>query len=115
MKGEYAMANLVERLSGGPHPIIMGGPSQSAQELRNRLTEVGYVFIKFTETNGGTDLGVRVDPIATCLDKADFVTGSGNVHIEGTLNLDFTPVRCIAELDVASLSGQGYLLEKTLL
>lgn len=106
------MENLVERLSGGPHPIIMGGPCQSAQELNNRLTDVGYVFIKFTETKGGTDLGVRVDHTATYLDEADFLAGNGKVHIEGTLTLNFTPVRCIANLDVASLSGQGYLVEE---
>lgn len=107
------MDSLVKHLSDGLHPIIMGGPSQSAQELNTRLTEVGYVFIKFTETNGGTDIGVRVDHIATCLDEADFHAGSGNVHIEGTLNLNYTPVRCIVDLDVASLSGQGYLVPQT--
>ncbi len=104
------MDNLVQRLTGGPHPVVVGGPTLSVQELGDRLTGIGYVFIKFIETNGGTDLGVRVDPVATCLDEADFIAGNGHVHIEGTLTLNFVPVRCVADIDVASMSGQGWLL-----
>lgn len=108
------MDNLVQRLTGGPHPIVVGGPAISAQELGKRIMDIGYVFIKFTETNGGTDLGVRIDPAATHLEEADFVKGSGHVHIEGTLTLNFTPVRCVADIDVSSMSGQGQLIVMTL-
>lgn len=104
------MDNLVQQLSSGPQPVVVGGPCPSAQELGKRLTDIGYVFIKFTETRGGTDLGLRVDPAATRLDEADFNTGTGHVHIEGTLTLNFIPVRCVADIDVASLSGQGWLI-----
>ncbi|MNC25500.1 hypothetical protein D3C76_198800 [compost metagenome] len=104
------MDDLVQRLSSGPQPVIVGGPCLSARDLGTRLTDIGYVFIKFTETKGGTDLNLRVDPAATRLDEADFTAGTGRIHIEGTLALNFIPVRCVADIDVASLSGLGWLL-----
>lgn len=105
------MDDLLQRLTSGSQAIVVGGPSPSAQELGKRLTDIGYVFIKFTETKGGTELGLRVDPVATRLDEADFTAGNGNVHIEGTLTLNFVPMRCVADINVSSLTGQGLLLE----
>ncbi|WP_207229377.1 hypothetical protein [Ktedonosporobacter rubrisoli] len=55
------MDELVSRLSQGVHPVTVGGPRPSLQEFEQRINEMGYVFIKFTGTRGGTDLGVRVD------------------------------------------------------
>ncbi|WP_018215463.1 hypothetical protein [Salinispora vitiensis] len=51
-----------------------------------------------------------MDRDATDLSGADFVAGTGSVHVEGTLTLDFVPVRCVADLDVATLSGTGRLV-----
>jgi hypothetical protein len=53
------MDELVERLSQGTHPIAVGGPKPSLDEFRKRVEEMGYVFIKFTNTRGGNDLGAR--------------------------------------------------------
>ena len=72
---------------------------------------MGYVFIKFTGTRGGTDLGVRVDKAATDLSQAHFEDGSGVAHVEGTLTLDYVKVRCIADIDLASLNGTGHLVQ----
>ncbi|GAA3756863.1 uroporphyrinogen-III synthase [Salinactinospora qingdaonensis] len=104
------MDELVERLCVEGHNVVVGGPSPSAEELRRRISELGYVFIKFPDSQGGTDLGVRVDETATDLGKADFTNASGSVHLEGTLTLNYVKVRCVADIDLASLSGTGHLV-----
>jgi hypothetical protein len=71
---------------------------------------MGYVFIKFTGTRGGTDLGVRIDKQATDLSQADLGVGTGTAHIEGTLTLNYVRVRCVADIDLSTLSGTGHLV-----
>ena len=104
------MNDLVQRLSEGDHPVIVGGPQPSLKEFRKRVEEMGYVFIKFTDTQGGTDLGVRVDKAAVDTSRADFDQGTGIVHVEGTLTLNYVKVRCVADVDLAQLKGTGHLL-----
>ncbi len=104
------MNELVQRLSEGSHPVSVGGPQPTLEELHKRVTELQYVFIKFTATRGGTDLGVRVDSGATDLSHANFDLGTGSAHIEGTLTLNYIKVRCIADIDLATLKGTGHLL-----
>ena len=104
------MNELVQRLSEGSHPVVIGGPQPSLEELQNRVTQMLYVFIKFTDTRGGTDLGVRVDSDATHLSQADFEKGTGVAHIEGMLTLNYVKVRCVADIDLATLSGTGHLV-----
>jgi hypothetical protein len=67
------------------------------------------VHIKFTDTRGGTDLGIRLDQEKTDLSEADFENGKGTIHVEGTLTLNNDPVRLIADLDLATLDGTGHL------
>jgi len=101
---------LVQRLSKGDHPVEASlRPEKTVQIFKERI-EMGHVHIKFTDTKGGTELGVRLDPDAIDLSKADFETGQGTAHLEGTLTLNYVPVRCIADIDLASLSGQGHLV-----
>ncbi|MFD3733834.1 hypothetical protein [Streptomyces sp. NPDC058632] len=104
------MDELVGRLSAEGHRTVVGGPSPSVKDLQRRITEMGYVFIKFTDTDGGTDLGVRVDPAASDLGGADFDKGTGRVHIEGTLTLNLVKVRCVTDIELPSLSGTGHLV-----
>src|SRR5579884_3026595 len=104
------MDDLVQRLSQGSHPVTVGGPKPSLQEFQRRLEDMGYVFIKFTGTRGGTDLGVRVDKNATNLSQADFERGIGSAHVEGTLTLNYVKVRCIADIDLATMNGSGHLV-----
>jgi hypothetical protein len=103
------MNELVQRLSQGDHPVIVGGPNPSLEEFQKRLQEIGYVFIKFTDTRGGTDLGVRVDKSATQIRQSDIEQG-GIVHVEGNLTLNYVKVRCIANIDLATLKGTGHLV-----
>ena len=102
------MNELTQRLTTG-QPVIVGGSQPSIEELRNRVGEMGYVLIKFTETRGGTELGFPLDRDATDLSGADFDQGSGTVHVEGNLILNDDPVRCIADIDLATLRGTGRL------
>lgn len=104
------MDELVQRLSQGDHPVAVGGPRPSLEEFEKRIKEMGYVFIKFTATQGGTDLGVRVDKEATNLSQANFAEATGIAHVEGTLTLNYVKVRCIADIDLSTLSGTGHLV-----
>jgi hypothetical protein len=65
--------------------------------------------VKFTQTRGGTELGFPLDRDATDISGADFDEGTGNVHVEGHLILNDDPVRCIADIDLATLKGTGQL------
>ncbi|HTK06844.1 MAG TPA: hypothetical protein VL485_06740 [Ktedonobacteraceae bacterium] len=104
------MHELVQRLSQGDHPVVVGGPASSLDEFRKRVEEMGYVFIKFVGTRGGTDLGVRVDKSATDLSQAYFDQATGVVHVEGTLTLNSVQVRCVADIHLETLSGNGHLV-----
>ncbi|MGH3407382.1 MAG: hypothetical protein ACRDRJ_33505 [Streptosporangiaceae bacterium] len=102
------MNDLTERLTV-EQAIVMGGTDPKVEELRERTGEMGYVLVKFTQTRGGTELGFPLDRAASDISKADFDEGTGSVHVEGLLTLNDDPVRCIADIDVATLKGTGRL------
>jgi uncharacterized protein YbdZ (MbtH family) len=88
--------NLVETLCAGKHPVEL---------VRDRFDEAfqeGYVHVRFTGTRGGTELGIRLDPAHTR-------ETMGRLEIAGDLTLNFARVRCFADVDRASLSGEGWL------
>ena len=84
-------------------------PEKNVKALKERI-DLGYVHLKFTGTRGGTELGVRLDTEALDTSQADFENGSGTVHLEGGLTLNYEPVRCIADIDLQTLTGKGYLV-----
>lgn len=102
------MNELTQRLTVS-QPIVMGGADPTVEEHRNRTGEMGYVLVKFTETRGGTELGFPLDREASDISAADFDSGTGTVHVEGHLTLNDDPVRCIADIDLATLKGTGRL------
>lgn len=101
------MDELVQRLSEGDHRVI-ASRAESAEELKQSIDR-GYVLIKFTETRGGTELGVRLDEDLSDLSGADFQAATGTVHLAGNLTLNYVKVRCVADIDLATLEGQGHL------
>ena len=108
---EKKRESLVDRLSNGRHAVESSlRPEKTARALKERI-EMGYVHIKFTETRGGTELGVRLDRETTDLSRADFEKEAGVVHLEGELTLDYVKVRCIADIDLQTLNGQGHLVQ----
>lgn len=101
--------SLVERLCDGDHPVEAGlRPEKTAKAFKDRI-DMGYVHIKFTETKGGTELGVRLDRGALDFSQADFENRTGTVHLEGELTLDYVKVRCIADINLQTLKGEGRL------
>ena len=106
------MDELVQQLSKGDHPIVTRR-ADSVEELKQSIDR-GYVLVTFTDTRGGTELGIRLDDALTDLGNADFEQGSGTVHLAGNLTLNYVKVRCVADVDLATLEGKGHLeiLEK---
>lgn len=102
------MDELVQRLSEGEHPVVASRADGSAEEFKKSIDR-GYVLVKFTDTRGGTELGVRLDEEATNLETADFEQATGTAHLEGTLTLNYVKVRCIADIALDTLEGQGHL------
>lgn len=103
------MDELVQRLSTGDHPVEMGlRPQRTVQALQEAINR-GYVHVKFTGTRGGTELGFRLDTNASDLSAADFSAQTGNIHLTGDLTLNYERVRCIADIDLATLAGTGRL------
>ena len=101
---------LVEKLCEGDHPVEASlRPEKTAKALKDRI-DMGYVHIKFTGTKGGTELGVRLDQETLDLGRADFESQAGVAHLEGELTLDYVKVRCIADIDLKTLTGNGHLV-----
>jgi hypothetical protein len=55
------------------------------------------------------ELGFPLDRATTDLSKANFDDGTGTVHVEGALIVNDDPVRCIADIDLSTLTGTGRL------
>ncbi len=105
--------DLVERLSEGRHPVDASLPRQTnARALKERI-DLGYVHMKFTDTLGGTELGVRLDTDALDFNGADFENETGTVHLEGGLTLNSARVRCVADIDLRTLTGTGHLVSES--
>jgi hypothetical protein len=81
---------------------------ENAAALKSRI-DSGYVLVKFTETRGGTELGIRLEKGGAVIEGADFEKATGKVSLAGKLTLDYVPVICHAEIDLSTMSGEGYL------
>ncbi len=103
------MDELVQRLSEGEHPVVASRAQGSTEELKKSIDR-GYVLIKFTNTRGGTELGVRLDDTLTDLSEADFGQSTGQAHLVGNLTLNYVDVQCVADIDLATLEGKGHLV-----
>jgi uncharacterized protein YbdZ (MbtH family) len=100
---------LVDRLSEGEHPVeAVLRLEKTARALKESIDR-GYVHIKFTNTKGGTELGCSLDNDLSDLSQADFEAPNGAVHLVGRLTLNYVKVRCIADIDLKTLVGQGHL------
>jgi len=100
---------LVDRLSEGDHPVEASLRPERTVELFKQRIDGGYVHIKFTDTKGGTELGVRLDPDRSDLTQADFERRTGTVRLVGSLTLDYVKVRCVASIELPTLTGRGHL------
>jgi uncharacterized protein YbdZ (MbtH family) len=104
-------ASLVDRLSQGDHPVQVGLRPERSAKLFKEAIDRNYVHIKFTQTRGGTELGFPLDSHASVFSAADFESGTGIAHVEGNLTLDYVRVKCVADIDLSTLQGKGYLVK----
>jgi uncharacterized protein YbdZ (MbtH family) len=101
--------DIISRLSKAPSPVEVSlRPEKNAQAFKERIDQ-GHVHLRFTETRGTTELGVKLDRDATNLEQADFEKQTGTVHLEGGLTLNYVKVRCIAEINLGTLAGHAQL------
>ena len=103
------MDRLVKKLSEGKHPIEFEPRTKDYTELKERLVEMKFVFVKFMDTMGETELGINVDDNLTNLENADYINGTGNIHVVGTCELNYYKTRCIADVDLKTKKGTAYL------
>jgi uncharacterized protein YbdZ (MbtH family) len=108
--GSTAALSLVDCLCAGHHPIdVVLRPERTLERFKEALDQ-NYVHLVFTDTLGGTELCFRLDRDACRFDAGDFVNGRGTVHVEGSLTLDYVDVRCLTDIDLATLTGRGRLV-----
>ena len=103
------MNELVARLCNGKQSVKPGLLSEETAEAFRQRIQHGYVHIEFTNTKGGTILGMELDKEASDLSKADFEKQSGSLRLVGILVLNYEEVRCTADIDLATMTGEGYL------
>lgn len=102
------MNDLVQRLTVEQPIEASLRPERNLTNLKAAVDR-GYVHVKFINTRGGTELGVRLDQDRSDLAGADFTEGTGALKIVGELVLDYTRVRFHGTLDLGSLAGTGRL------
>jgi hypothetical protein len=100
------MSDLVQRLSKKTYSVIANRPDTSVSALKRRI-ELKFLHILFEET--GTEIGIRLDLRNCDLSKADFDNEKGLIHIEGAMTLNYEKVRCIADINIETMQGQGQL------
>jgi hypothetical protein len=101
--------DLVKRLSEGSHAVEVSLRPERTLKLFKEQLDRGHVLVKFTETRGGTELGVPLDKSRSDLTQANFETETGKVRVCGELTLDYVPVRVVADIELPAMRGQGYL------
>lgn len=101
------MNDLVKKLTNGRHPVVVS-QYKDIGELKQSI-EREFVLVKFTETNGGTELGINLNQTLTNLKDANFEEGTGIAKLVGEITLDYTRVRLIADINLNTLKGSGCL------
>lgn len=103
------MSQIVDQLSEGVHPVSVSLRPEKTVDAFKRAIDDGYVHVKFTDTQGGTELGLRLDRDASDFKAARFSGQSGHVRLVGALTLDYVNVLCVADINLPSLEGTGHL------
>ena len=101
--------SLVDRLCEGDHAVELALRPEKTTKSFKEAIDRNHLQIKFSNTKGGTELGIVLDRGACDFTGVDFENGTGQAHIEGGLTLDYVKVKCIADIDVATFEGMGHL------
>ncbi len=103
---EKQLNDLVERLTK-EHEVECARPEKTAEALKECIDR-DYVHVMFKAT--GTELGIQLYRSECNFDKADFENAKGNLHITGGLTLNYDKVKCVADIDLSTCEGKGYLI-----
>jgi hypothetical protein len=92
--------SLVDRLSGNEHRVV-ASRAADGQELLEQPRS-GFVLLKLPETQGGTELGIAVNP-----EFGSELTSAEELSVSGELTLAYVPVRVQASIRLKDLEGRG--------
>lgn len=101
---EKELNELVVRLME-KQSIEASRPEKTWQDLKECIDR-NYVHIMFPT---GTELGVQLYRPDCDFTKADFENGKGSVHLEGGLTLNYDKVRVVADVNLETCEGEGFL------
>lgn len=101
--------SLVDRLCAGDHPITLTLNAKPTVKLFKQAVDNGYLHFKFTDTQPGTELGVRFERDACDFGEANFEDGTGTARVVGELSLNYAKVRCVVDINLETLAGYGHL------
>jgi hypothetical protein len=101
--------SLVDRLSEGEHSIEIKLRPENTPAAVKRCLDRGYIHVRFPETKGGTELGLRLNNNDSDWRSGDFEAATGIIHLVGDLTLDMEKIQCITDIDLATLQGRGRL------
>lgn len=99
------MSELVERLTKS-QPVETSRIEKTAKALKECIDR-DYVHVMFKKT--GTEVGVQLDRRDCRFERGDFQKATGVVHVVGGLILNYDKVRCVADIDLSTCEGEGYL------
>jgi uncharacterized protein YbdZ (MbtH family) len=106
---EPAEESLPVRLSRGSHAVELALRSERTIDALVSQIDTGYVHVRFTATRGGTEITFPLEPASVERIKMQVARGEGPVQLSGHLTLDYIPVRCVADIDLATFTGTGKL------
>lgn len=99
---------LVERLCKRDQEVSFEDRVKELDRVEERVNN-GFVFVKFTQTKGGTEIGIDLIPEECDFSEGNFKEGTGMLHLVGTCELNYCKVKCIADVDLATRKGFGRL------
>ncbi len=102
------MNELVRFLCTGDHPVEVSARVKTREGVKEAV-ELGQVLVMFTDTKGGTEIGIPIDHARSDLRALEGDNGSSEVRLVGDLTLDYVPVTCIARIDLTTMKGEGHL------
>lgn len=108
VKVDMVINELVERLAHGNHEVVFEDRVKDLKRVKERI-EDGFVFVKFTKTRGGTELGIDLLKDESDFSCADFVGCTGKLHIVGICELNYNKIKCVADVDLKTRKGVGHL------
>lgn len=103
------MTELVQRLLRVQQRIELGlRPEKSIEVLRECIGR-GLVHVKFLDTRGPTEVGIRLEPTGMegITGRAD--ESGASIRLIGSFRLDSVQIRCIAEVDLHTMMGTASL------